>query len=58
MSKYTESDAAKDTGVSERDVAGAWHAARDDHSGRGGGSRCFVRDLLEGSRGQRASRGR
>ncbi len=28
--KYTEKDAAKDTGSSVKDVNHAWHAARDD----------------------------
>jgi len=38
MTKYTESDAAKDTGVSKDDVEETWHSIRDhDHAGRGGG---------------------
>lgn len=28
--KYTEKDAARDTGVSEKEVNRAWHQARDD----------------------------
>lgn len=30
MSKYTEHDAAKDTGASLKEVAETWHQARDD----------------------------
>jgi hypothetical protein len=32
MSKYTEKDAAKDTGSSGKDTARAWHQAREDDS--------------------------
>ena len=37
MTKYTDSDAAEDTGVDSREVSEAWHQARNDHIGRGGG---------------------
>ena len=37
MTKYTDSDAAEDTGVNSREVSEAWHQARNDHVGRGGG---------------------
>lgn len=36
MSKYTKTDAAKDTNSSTSDVAAAHHAARDDSGAREG----------------------
>ena len=38
MPKYTESDAAKDTGATGREVSQAWHDARDDAAKEGGHS--------------------
>lgn len=32
---YTEKDAAKDTGSSEKEVSRAWHSARDDAASSG-----------------------
>ncbi|MBU1017142.1 hypothetical protein KJ678_03225 [Patescibacteria group bacterium] len=37
MTRYSDSDAAQDTGVDSREVSDAWHQARNDHEGRGGG---------------------
>ncbi len=34
MSKYIESDAAKDTDSSQKEVSKSWHDARDDVSER------------------------
>ena len=33
--KYSESDAAKDTNSSSKEVSEAWHSARDDAAGSG-----------------------
>ena len=38
MPKYTEADAAKDTGASAKQVERAWHDARDDAAREGGHS--------------------
>lgn len=35
MSKYSERDAARETGTPERKVVETWHQARDDASVRG-----------------------
>ena len=35
MSRYSEKDAAKDTGSSSKSVSRAWHDARDDAAGSG-----------------------
>lgn len=36
LGKYTEKDAGKDTGASNKDVAAAHHQARDDSGARSG----------------------
>ena len=36
MSGYTEKDAAKETGASNKEVNNAWHTARDDAAKDGG----------------------
>lgn len=36
MSKYTEKDAAKDTGTSVKEVSSNWHKAKDDAAGEPG----------------------
>ncbi|PIU99050.1 hypothetical protein COS59_01835 [Candidatus Wolfebacteria bacterium CG03_land_8_20_14_0_80_36_15] len=53
MTDWTEKDAARETGVSGKHVAGAWHQAREDarksgeiSSGSGG---CFIATAVYGS---------